>query len=187
DLGHKFRRVDLSFDPRGFSSSGPRVCLSHWSRKRGPLHQPQPDHPPQPGAIAGEQLLQGVGVPGAGAAQQLIARIRILVAVVPTKNITAARVCASTGRGKFSRRRSRAELSYKLGKLFLITFEAALFACVLITMDYRDRLHWLLLYTALLVYGILLGGILTLGAYIKYSTQGILKAIDALRHSNERS
>jgi hypothetical protein len=92
-----------------------------------------------------------VGVPGAGAAQPLIARIRILVAVVPTKNITAARVCASTGRGKFTRSRSRAELGFKLGKLFLITFEAALFACVLITMDYCARLHWLLLRTALLV------------------------------------
>ena len=79
----------------------------------------------------------------------------------------------------------RAERSYKIGKLFLITFEAALLACVLLTMDYRDRLHWLLLYTALLVYGIWLGGILTLGSYIKYSTQGILKAIDALRHAKE--
>ena len=84
-------------------------------------------------------------------------------------------------------RMERAERSYKLGKVFLITFEAALLACVLLTMDYRDRLHWLLLYTALLIYGIWLGGILTLGSYIKYSTQGILKAIDALRHSNERS
>jgi hypothetical protein len=81
----------------------------------------------------------------------------------------------------------RAELSYKLGKLFLITFEASLLACVLLTMDYRDRLHWLLLYTALLVYGIWLGGILTLGSYIKYSTQGILKAIDALRYASEGS
>ena len=82
-------------------------------------------------------------------------------------------------------RMERAEFSYKLGKLFLITFEAALLACVLITMDYRDRLHWLLLYTALLVYGIWLGGILTLGSYIKYSTQGIIKAIDALRYAKD--
>jgi hypothetical protein len=81
----------------------------------------------------------------------------------------------------------RAELSYKLGRLFLITFEAALFACILLTMDYRNRLHWLLLYTAMLVYGIWLGGILTLGSYIRYSTQGILKAIDALRRSQEGS
>jgi hypothetical protein len=84
-------------------------------------------------------------------------------------------------------RMDRAELNFKLGKLFLITFEAALLACVLLTMDYRDRLHWLLLYTALLVYGIWLGGILTLGSYIKYSTQGILKAIEALQDSKERS
>ena len=84
-------------------------------------------------------------------------------------------------------RMDRAELNFKLGKLFLITFEAALLACVLLTMDYRDRLHWLLLYTALLVYGIWLGGILTLGSYIKYSTQGILKAIESLQHSKERS
>jgi hypothetical protein len=82
-------------------------------------------------------------------------------------------------------RMERAERSYKLGKLFLITFEAALLACVLLMMDYRDRLHWLLLFTALLIYGIWLGGILTLGSYIRYSTQGILKAIEALRHSNE--
>jgi hypothetical protein len=82
-------------------------------------------------------------------------------------------------------RMERAERSYKIGKVFLITFEAALLACVLLTMDFRDRLHWLLLYTALLVYGIWLGGILTLGSYIKYSTQGILKAIDVLRQSKE--
>jgi hypothetical protein len=82
-------------------------------------------------------------------------------------------------------RMERAERSYKIGKVFLITFEATLLACVLITMDFRDRLHWLLLFTALLVYGIWLGGILTLGSYIKYSTQGILKAIDALKHSKE--
>ena len=84
-------------------------------------------------------------------------------------------------------RMERAEHSYKIGKVFLIAFEATILACMLGTMDYRDRLLWLLLYTALLVYGIWLGGILTLGSYIKYSTQGILKAIDALRHSNERS
>ena len=84
-------------------------------------------------------------------------------------------------------RMERAERSYKIGKVFLITFEATLLACMLLMMDYRDRLHWLLLFTALLIYGIWLGGILTLGSYIKYSTQGILKAIDALRHSNERS
>jgi len=84
-------------------------------------------------------------------------------------------------------RMDRAERSYKIGKLFLITFEAALLACVLLTMDYRDRLHWMLLYTALLVYGIWLGGSLTLGSYIKHSTQGILKAIDALRLSQEGS
>ena len=82
-------------------------------------------------------------------------------------------------------RMERAERSYKIGKVFLITFEATLLACMLLTMDYRDRLHWLLLFTALLVYGIWLGGILTLGSYIKYSTQGILKAIDALRHAKE--
>jgi hypothetical protein len=82
-------------------------------------------------------------------------------------------------------RMERAERSYKFGKVFLITFEATLLACMLGTMDYRDRLHWLLLFTALLIYGIWLGGILTLGSYIKYSTQGILKAIDALRHANE--
>ena len=84
-------------------------------------------------------------------------------------------------------RMERAERSYKIGKVFLITFEATLLACVLMTMDFRDRLHWLLLFTALLVYGIWLGGILTLGSYIKYSTQGILKAIDALRHAKEGS
>jgi len=84
-------------------------------------------------------------------------------------------------------RMERAERSYKIGKVFLITFEATLLACMLLTMDYRDRLHWLLLFTALLVYGIWLGGILTLGSYIKYSTQGILKAIDALRHAKEGS
>jgi hypothetical protein len=80
-------------------------------------------------------------------------------------------------------RMERAERSYKIGKVFLITFEATLLACVLGTMDYHDRLHWLLLFTALLVYGIWLGGILTLGSYIRYSTQGILQAIDALRPS----
>jgi hypothetical protein len=81
----------------------------------------------------------------------------------------------------------RAERSYKIGKVFLITFEATMLACILVTMDYRERLHWLLLFTALLVYGIWLGGILTLGSYIKFSTQGILKAIDALHQSKDQS
>jgi hypothetical protein len=41
-----------------------------------PAVQPQPDPAAQPGARAGEQLGEGVRVPDAGAAQQLIARVR---------------------------------------------------------------------------------------------------------------
>jgi hypothetical protein len=83
-------------------------------------------------------------------------------------------------------RMEKAERSYKLGKLFLITFEAALLSCILVTMDYHERTHWLLLYMSLLIYGIWLGGILTLGSYLRYSSEGIVKAIDSLRYSPQR-
>jgi hypothetical protein len=42
DLGLEPRRMNLSLEPHGFPSSGPRVYLNHWSRKRGPL-QPAMD------------------------------------------------------------------------------------------------------------------------------------------------
>src|SRR5262245_61385637 len=37
DLGLEPRRMNLALDPHWFPSSGPRLYLNHWSRKRGPL------------------------------------------------------------------------------------------------------------------------------------------------------
>jgi hypothetical protein len=38
DLGLEPRRMNLPLDRHWFPSSGPRIYLNHWSRKRGPLH-----------------------------------------------------------------------------------------------------------------------------------------------------
>jgi uncharacterized membrane protein YbhN (UPF0104 family) len=55
--------------------------------------------------------------------------------------------------------------------------EATLLVTFLLLMDYRDRLHWLLLVAALLVYCTLGLGLVALGAYVNLVTQRILKAI----------
>ena len=55
--------------------------------------------------------------------------------------------------------------------------EATLLVTFLLLMDYRDRLHWLLLVAALLVYCTLGLGLIALGAYVNLVTQRILKAI----------
>jgi hypothetical protein len=65
-----------------------------------PAIQSEPDHPPQPVAIAGEQLGEGVRVPGAGAAQQVVGRARVDGHGRAHKEISAARARPSTARGR---------------------------------------------------------------------------------------
>ena len=55
--------------------------------------------------------------------------------------------------------------------------EAAGLIGFLLVMDMHSRLHWLLLIMALLIYGTLALGICALGAYVKLSTERVLKAI----------
>ena len=43
-----------------------------------PAVEPQPDHPPQPVAVAGEELDQGAGLPGAGAAESSSLELKVV-------------------------------------------------------------------------------------------------------------
>jgi hypothetical protein len=84
-------------------------------------------------------------------------------------------------RGEALRRIDRAEFQYKLGIFLLALCEGVFMVAYLLLMDFGNRLHWLLLVAAMLIYCTLLVGIINVGQYVRSSTQGILKAIDALR------
>jgi hypothetical protein len=71
----------------------------------------------------------------------------------------------------------RAERKYKLGFAAVAAAEAIFLAAYLILMDFRDRLHWLILIAAVLTYGVVLVGVINLGIYVNASTQAILRAI----------
>jgi hypothetical protein len=79
------------------------------------------------------------------------------------------------------RRIDRAELHYKLGIGALVLVEGAFMVTYLVLMDFGNRLHWLLLVAAMLIYCTLLVGIINVGQYVRSSTQGILRAIESLR------
>jgi hypothetical protein len=55
--------------------------------------------------------------------------------------------------------------------------EGSLLITYLCLMNYHERLHWLILVAALLTYGTISMGLLTLMAYIDVNTQRVLKAI----------
>ncbi len=56
--------------------------------------------------------------------------------------------------------------------------EGALLITFLLIMNHGDRLHWLLLVSALLVYSTLAVGLFALGAHNNVNTLRILKALD---------
>ena len=75
----------------------------------------------------------------------------------------------------------RAERTYQLGIALVAVFEALFGLGFLMLMDFHDRLHWLLLLAAILVYGVVLIAVVNLGKYINSATHTILNAIFAQR------
>jgi hypothetical protein len=79
----------------------------------------------------------------------------------------------------------QAERRYKFGIVAFAFMEALFGGAFLLLMDFSNRLHWLLLVMALLIYATLSVGIFSLGAYIQASTQGLLNAILQQRQPNQ--
>jgi hypothetical protein len=73
----------------------------------------------------------------------------------------------------------QAERRYKFGIALFALFEAVLGLAFLFVMDFRERLHWLILLAAVLVYGIVVLCVVNLGNYVNQSTQILLRAIFA--------
>jgi len=68
----------------------------------------------------------------------------------------------------------------RVKKLILVMglVEGSMLIAYLVVMDFHDKLHWLLLIAAFLIYGTISAGLLTAAAYTKANTQRILKAIE---------
>ena len=71
-----------------------------------------------------------------------------------------------------------AEKRVKQALIAAAVIEGVLLATFFFLMDFGNRLHWLILVAALLVYATLSVGLLSLGAHVNASTLRILKAID---------
>ena len=71
-----------------------------------------------------------------------------------------------------------AEKRVKHALVAAAVIEGVLLATFFFLMDFGNRLHWLILVGALLVYATLGVGMLTLGAHVQACTLRILKAID---------
>jgi hypothetical protein len=79
---------------------------------------------------------------------------------------------------------ARGERNLKIAIGGAAVAEAGGLASFLLLMNFQDRLHWLLLVMAILIYGTLALGIVALGAYVNLATQRVLKAI-ALQEGRE--
>jgi predicted PurR-regulated permease PerM len=77
------------------------------------------------------------------------------------------------------KRIEQAERNYTVGIILVVIFEAVFGMAFLLLMDFRDRLHWLLLLAAVLVYGVVLLSVVNVGKYITSATHTILQAIFA--------
>ncbi len=73
----------------------------------------------------------------------------------------------------------QAERKYKFGIVFVAVFEAIFGLAFLLLMDFHERLHWLILISACLTYGIVIICVVNLGNYVNSATQTILRAIFA--------
>ncbi len=71
-----------------------------------------------------------------------------------------------------------AEKRVKQALVAAAVLEASLLATFFFLMDTGNRLHWLILVAALLVYATLSVGLLTLGTHVQACTLRVLKAID---------
>ena len=70
----------------------------------------------------------------------------------------------------------QAERAYKFGIVGVAVCEFLFGGAYLLLMDFRDRLHWLILLAALLTYSVVLGGVINLGRYLNASTRAVLTA-----------
>jgi predicted PurR-regulated permease PerM len=73
----------------------------------------------------------------------------------------------------------QAERKYKFGIVFVALFEAVFGLAFLWLMDFRERLHWLILIAACLTYGMVIICTVNLGNYVNSATHTILRAIFA--------
>lgn len=70
--------------------------------------------------------------------------------------------------------------------IFAMVFvEGVMLTTYLAVMDFQDRLHWLLLIAAVLIYATICVGLVTVSAYIGANTQRILKAIELGLNDNK--
>ncbi len=81
----------------------------------------------------------------------------------------------------------RAERKYKIGVVYVAAWEGLCLVAFLVLMDFRDRLHWLILIAACLTYGIAMICMLNLGIYVQSSAQAILRAILVQRPADEEA
>ena len=60
--------------------------------------------------------------------------------------------------------------------------EAIMLVAFLLVMDFHDRLHWLILIAAFLVYGTLTLVVIALGAYMRHCIFRVLRALELQRN-----
>lgn len=83
-------------------------------------------------------------------------------------------------RGTVLDRVDRYERNYKLAFFCAVVIEIAFIVGFLLLADFSNRLHLLLLISAMAVYMILVSGLFALGAHVSRNTQLVLKAIETL-------
>src|SRR5262249_55581481 len=79
----------------------------------------------------------------------------------------------------------QAEQKYKFGIVFVAAFECVFGVAFLLLMDFRERLHWLILIAACLTYGIVILCVVNLGTYLNSATQTILRAVFARNQDDQ--
>jgi hypothetical protein len=87
---------------------------------------------------------------------------------------------ADNVRGNVLDRIDRYERNYKLAFFSAVVIELAFIAGFLLLADFSNRLHLLLLISAMAVYMILVSGLFALGAHVSRNTQIVLKAVETL-------
>lgn len=83
-------------------------------------------------------------------------------------------------RGTVLDRVDRYERNYKLAFFCAVVIEIAFIVGFLLLADFSNRLHLLLLISAMAVYMILVSGLFALGAHVSRNTQLVLKALETL-------
>lgn len=80
----------------------------------------------------------------------------------------------------------QAQQRFRVAFVGAAVLEGVMLAAFLLLMDFKERLHLLLLVQAVLVYGTLAIGLVALGAYQRVNTLRVLQAISAMAGEDER-